>query len=88
MKAMDSVEAIKEKRKQALQQKLLEQQEQQQREMQAEQQLDDLIRRILTPEAKTGDWVLLHTGYAISIVAPEEAKETLKLLRELSEVCD
>ncbi len=40
----------------------------------------------LTPEAKVGDYVLLHTGYAINIIDPVEAEETLKLLREISEV--
>ncbi len=39
----------------------------------------------LTPEAKVGDYVLLHTGYAIGIIDAEEAEETLKLLREMSE---
>jgi hydrogenase expression/formation protein HypC len=39
----------------------------------------------LTPEAKVGDYVLLHTGYAISVIDPEEAEETLKLLREMSQ---
>ena len=39
----------------------------------------------LTPEAKVGDYVLLHTGYAISIIDPTEAEETLKLLREMAE---
>jgi len=39
----------------------------------------------LTPEAKVGDYVLLHTGYAISIIDPEEAAETIKLLKELAE---
>jgi len=39
----------------------------------------------LTPEAKVGDYVLLHTGYAISVIDAAEAAETLKLLRELSE---
>jgi hydrogenase expression/formation protein HypC len=39
----------------------------------------------LTPEARVGDYVLLHTGYAISIIAPAEAEETLQLLKELSE---
>ena len=39
----------------------------------------------LTPDAKVGDYVLLHTGYAISIIDPAEAEETLKLLKELSE---
>jgi hydrogenase expression/formation protein HypC len=39
----------------------------------------------LTPEAKVGDYVLLHTGYAISIIYADEAAETLKLLKEMSE---
>ena len=39
----------------------------------------------LTPEAKVGDYVLLHTGYAINIIDQEEAEETLKLLREIAE---
>jgi hydrogenase expression/formation protein HypC len=39
----------------------------------------------LTPEAKAGDYVLLHTGYAISIIDADEAAETMKLLRELAE---
>ena len=39
----------------------------------------------LTPEVKTGDYVLLHTGYAIGIIDPAEAAETLKLLRQMSE---
>jgi hydrogenase expression/formation protein HypC len=42
----------------------------------------------LTPEAKVGDYVLLHTGYAISIIDPDEAEETLKLLREMAEAGD
>ena len=39
----------------------------------------------LTPEAKVDDYVLLHTGYAISVIDAAEAEETLKLLKELSE---
>ena len=39
----------------------------------------------LTPEVKVGDYVLLHTGYAINVIDEAEAKETLKLLREISE---
>ena len=38
----------------------------------------------LTPEARVGDYVLLHTGYAIGIVDEAEAEETLKLLAELT----
>ena len=40
----------------------------------------------LTPEVKVGDYVLLHTGYAISIIDPAEAEETLRLFREMEEV--
>jgi hydrogenase expression/formation protein HypC len=38
----------------------------------------------LTPEAKVGDYVLLHTGYAISVLSEEDAQETLELLAELA----
>jgi hydrogenase expression/formation protein HypC len=40
----------------------------------------------LTPQAKVGDFVLLHTGYAISILAEDEAKQTLELFQELERV--
>ena len=39
----------------------------------------------LTPEVQVGDYVLLHTGYAISTIDEVEAKETLKLLKEIAE---
>jgi hydrogenase expression/formation protein HypC len=39
----------------------------------------------LTPEAKVGDYILLHTGYAIGVIDADEAEETLKLLREMAE---
>ncbi len=39
---------------------------------------------ILTPEAKVGDYVLLHTGYAISVIDEAEANETLELLNEIA----
>jgi hydrogenase expression/formation protein HypC len=38
----------------------------------------------LTPDVKVGDYVLLHTGYAISIIDEAEAKETLSLLEILA----
>ncbi len=56
---------------------------------QAEVDIDGVTRQAslqLTPEAKVGDYVLLHTGYAINTIDPVEAEETLKLLKELSEV--
>jgi len=36
-------------------------------------------RMDLLPQAKVGDWVLIHAGLAISIVDEEEAEETLKI---------
>ena len=56
---------------------------------QAEVDIDGLRREVslqLTPEAKVGDYVLLHTGYAISLIDPAEAEETLTLLRQIAEV--
>jgi hydrogenase expression/formation protein HypC len=38
----------------------------------------------LTPEAKAGDYVLLHTGYAIGIIGEAEARDTLDVLREMA----
>ena len=42
------------------------------------------ISIVLTPEVRVGDYVLLHTGYAISLIDEEEAKETLKVFEELA----
>jgi hydrogenase expression/formation protein HypC len=53
----------------------------------AEAEIGGISRRIslwLTPEAKVGDYVLMHTGYAISIIDRDEAEETLKMLREIA----
>ncbi len=36
------------------------------------------------PEAKVGQFVLIHVGFAISVLDEEEAQETLSLLRELA----
>ena len=55
---------------------------------QADVDIDGVGREVslqLTPEAKVGDYILLHTGYAISIINAAEAEETLKLLKQMSE---
>jgi hydrogenase expression/formation protein HypC len=55
----------------------------------ADVEIGGISRRIsvwLTPEAKVGDYVLVHTGYAITIVDQEEAQETLKMFREMVEL--
>ena len=35
------------------------------------------------PEVQPGDYVLVHVGFAISRVEPEEARRTYELLRQL-----
>jgi hydrogenase expression/formation protein HypC len=39
----------------------------------------------LLPEANLGDYVLIHAGLAISRLDPEDAAETLDLLRKLAD---
>lgn len=36
------------------------------------------------PDAKVGDYAVIHVGFAISLVGEQEAQETLDLLREIS----
>lgn len=36
------------------------------------------------PEAKAGDYCLIHVGFALSLMDEEEAMETLKLLNEIA----
>ncbi len=38
------------------------------------------------PEAKLGNYVIVHAGFALSILSEEEAEETLAALRELGDV--
>jgi hydrogenase expression/formation protein HypC len=38
------------------------------------------------PEAEVGDYVLVHAGFAISRVDPEEAARTLQLLEEMGKL--
>jgi hydrogenase expression/formation protein HypC len=55
----------------------------------AEAEIGGINRRIslwLTPEAEVGDYVLVHTGYAINVLDQEEAEETLRLFEEIAEV--
>jgi hydrogenase assembly chaperone HypC/HupF len=43
------------------------------------------VRTTLLPEAKLGDLVLIHAGFAISLVDEEEAKKTWQLIAEIDE---
>jgi hydrogenase expression/formation protein HypC len=40
----------------------------------------------LTPDAKVGDYVLLHAGFSIEIVSEEDAKETLDIIEQFSDL--
>ncbi len=40
------------------------------------------------PEAKVGDYAVIHVGFAISLLSEEEAMETMDLLREILEAGD
>ena len=37
----------------------------------------------LCPQAKVGDYTLIHVGFALNIIDEQEALETLSLLREI-----
>lgn len=41
---------------------------------------------VLTPEVKVGDYVLLHTGYAINVIDEAEAQETLQMLAQMVQI--
>ena len=40
------------------------------------------------PEAKVGDYVIVHVGLALSTVDPEEALRTLDYFREIGELAE
>jgi hydrogenase expression/formation protein HypC len=42
----------------------------------------------LVPRARRGDWVIIHAGFAISVMNAKEARETLRLFRELAAAQD
>ena len=46
--------------------------------------LEQRASLMLVPTAKVGDYVLVHAGFAISVIDEAEANETLELLREIS----
>jgi hydrogenase expression/formation protein HypC len=38
------------------------------------------------PEAKLGDYCVIHVGFAISLLSEKEAMETLDLLKQISNI--
>ncbi len=50
---------------------------------------DGVIKEVnlaLVPEAKVGDYVMVHVGAAISLVDEAEAKKTFEILQQLGEL--
>jgi len=50
---------------------------------------DGIIKEVsltLVPEARVGDYVMVHVGAAISLVDEEEAVKTFDLLKQLGEL--
>jgi hydrogenase expression/formation protein HypC len=43
------------------------------------------VNILFTPEAKVGDYVIVHAGYALNVMDKAEAEETLDLLRKLTD---
>jgi hydrogenase expression/formation protein HypC len=46
------------------------------------------ISLVMVPEAKVGDYVLVHVGVALSIVDEEEAKTVFSYLKQMGELAD
>ena len=46
------------------------------------------ISTVLVDDLQIGDYVIVHVGYALNRLDPEEAAETLRLIAEFSKVAD
>jgi hydrogenase expression/formation protein HypC len=44
------------------------------------------VNLAMVPDARIGDYVLVHVGAAISIVDEQEAKETFALIKKMGEL--
>jgi hydrogenase expression/formation protein HypC len=40
----------------------------------------------MVDDVKAGDYVLVHTGFALQKISDKEAQETLKLIKELDDI--
>ena len=41
------------------------------------------VSLMMCPEASLGDYVLVHAGYAITLIDEEEARQTLELIEQI-----
>ncbi len=50
---------------------------------------DGVIRQACVeaiPEAKVGDYTIIHAGFALNVLSESEAKETLEMLNEIANI--
>jgi hydrogenase expression/formation protein HypC len=40
------------------------------------------------PEAKPGDWTIVHAGFALNLLSEDEAQETLDILQKMAELAE
>lgn len=41
------------------------------------------VNTMMTPEAQSGDWILIHAGFAIERLDPQEARKTWTLIEDV-----
>ncbi len=41
----------------------------------------------LVPQAAAGDWVIVHVGFALQIIDPQKARETLEAMQTVQAAC-
>ncbi len=46
------------------------------------------VRLAYVPEARVGDYVIVHVGFAISVVDEEEARQSLEYWRQMGEMAE
>ena len=54
-------------------------------------EIGGIVRQVsirLTPKARVGDYVIVHTGYAINVLDQAEGEETLRLFEEIARTAD
>ena len=42
----------------------------------------------MVDDVKVGDYILIHTGFALQKISDEEAQETLKLIKEMKDASE
>ena len=40
------------------------------------------------PQAKIGDYIIVHAGFALSLLSKEEALETIEIFKEMTRLAD